>query len=166
MGPTGQKAGPPPRSWVKAWLETKMAMDSMTKDELRVWRLIQNKIGENSTQHDVSGQRDDGPTVSPATAQERTDSMRRVTELLEAKPGTFVFTFRAPYEHEPDEPTRIQESNERNRFSISKHVDERPAGNGEPGRMAGALILDWATTVHRVRFYTYEKDHVCIPLGG
>ena len=73
-----------------------------------------------------------------------------MAELLEAKPGTFVFTFRAPYEDEPDEPTRTEESNERNRFSIAKHMDERPAGNGEPGRMADALILDGATTVHRV----------------
>ena len=124
-----------------------MTTDSMTKDEVHVWRLVQNRISENSAQHDVPGQQDDGSTVPTATAQEQTDSRRRVTELLEAKPGTFAFTFRAPYDDEPDVPARIQESNEQNRFSLAQHVDERPAGNGEPGRMAGALILDGATTI-------------------
>ena len=80
-----------PPSWVKAWLETKMTMDSMTKDKLRVWRLVQNKIGENSTQYDISGQQDDGSTVSAAPAQEQTDSRRRVSQLLEA--GHFCLHF-------------------------------------------------------------------------
>ena len=95
-----------PPAWVKAWLETRMTTDSMTKDELRVWKLIQTRIDINKDlrQHDDSGQQDDGSTATGAAAQEHADSRRRMTELLEVKPGTFVFTFRAPADEEPDEP--------------------------------------------------------------
>ena len=85
-----------PPAWVKAWLETRMTTDSMTRDELRVWKLVQTRINEDLGQHDVSGQQDDGSTATAATAHEYADSRRRMTELLEAKPGTFVITFRAP----------------------------------------------------------------------
>ena len=30
-----------PPAWVKAWLETRMTTESMTKDELRIWKLVQ-----------------------------------------------------------------------------------------------------------------------------
>ena len=37
-----------PPAWVKAWLETRMTTDSMTKDELCVWKLVQTRINEDS----------------------------------------------------------------------------------------------------------------------
>ena len=51
---------------------------------------------------------------------------------------------------------RIQESEERKWFSIAKHVNQKLACHGEPGRAAGALIFDGAATVHRVQFYPYD----------
>ena len=52
------KIRPPP--WVKAWLQTRMTTKSMTKDELRVWKLVQARINKDSRQYDVSGQNNDG----------------------------------------------------------------------------------------------------------
>ena len=54
--------------WVRAWLETRMTTESITKDELRMWELVQARIKEDSRQHDVSGQQDDGSTATAATA--------------------------------------------------------------------------------------------------
>ena len=82
-----------------------MTTSSITKEELRVWKLVQTRINEDLQQHDVSGQQDDDLTAQAAASQEHTDSRQRMAELLEAKPGTFVFTFRAPTDDEPDEPT-------------------------------------------------------------
>ena len=156
--------------WVKTWLETRMTTESMTKDELRVWKLVHARINEDSRQHDVSGQQDDGSTATATTAREYADSRRRVTELLGVKPGTFVLTFRAPADEEPNEPTRIQESEEQNRFSIANHVDKKQACQGGPGRAAGAMIFDGNSSVHRVQYYSYdmlgsfEVPGFCIPV--
>ena len=42
-----------PPSWVKAWLETRTTTESMTEDELRVWKPVQARINKDSRQHDV-----------------------------------------------------------------------------------------------------------------
>ena len=91
------------------------------------------RVDKDSRQHDVPEQHDDGSPATAATAREYAESRRRITELLDAKPGTSVLIFRAPTDKEPDEPARIQGSEEQTRFSIAKHMDEKQLSQSEPG---------------------------------
>ena len=111
-----------------------MTTENMTKDELQNWKLVQARIND-------SGELDDDAKAAAAAVHKRAESRRRVTELLDAKPDTFVLTFQTPIDKESDETARIRESKDERRFSIAKHVDEKQP----PGRAAGALMILTAT---------------------
>ena len=82
-----------PLPWVKAWLETKMTSDDMTKEELRIWEMVKARLDEDPTQDGVLGEQDEVSRATAATAAARTESRQRISELHDAKPGTPVLTF-------------------------------------------------------------------------
>ena len=84
---TEHKIRPP--AWVKAWLETRITTENMTKDAMQIWKLVQARLNEDSKQHDVSEESHDDSKAATAEANESAESRRRVTELLDAKLGTF-----------------------------------------------------------------------------
>ena len=83
-----------PPLWVKAWVETKMTLDSMTKKELMIWKFVKARLDEDSTQDNVPGEQDENSKAADATTAARAESRRRISELLDAKPSTPVLTFR------------------------------------------------------------------------
>jgi hypothetical protein len=108
-----------PPLWVKAWVETKMTLDSMTKKELMIWKFVKARLDEDSTQDNVPGEQDENSKAADATTAARAESRRRFSELLDAKPGAPVLTFRPPTEDGDAELRCVRESDDNTRYSIA-----------------------------------------------
>ena len=66
------KIRPPP--WVRAWAETKMTSDNMTKEELRIWKMVKARLDEDPAQDNVPGEQDEDSEAAAATAAARAES--------------------------------------------------------------------------------------------
>ena len=80
------KIRPPP--WVKAWVETKMTFNNMTKEELMIWKLVKVRLDEDLTQGNISSEQDENSKAADATTAACAEPRRRISELLDAKPST------------------------------------------------------------------------------
>ena len=81
------KIRPPP--WIRAWVETRVTMDNMTKEELNVWKLVKSRPAEDQAQLNVANEQDEASVNAAAAAATLAKSRRRVCKF-ESKPGTCV----------------------------------------------------------------------------
>ena len=62
---SGHKIRPP--LWVRAWMETQMTLNNMTKEELKVWRMVKARLAEDQAQGNVIDKQGDASRAA-ATA--------------------------------------------------------------------------------------------------
>ena len=91
-----------------------MKFDNMTKEELKIWKMVKARLTADPMLDNVLDGQDEDSKAAAAAATALAESRRRICELLEAKPGTPVLTFWTPTEDEDAELLHVRESDENN----------------------------------------------------
>ena len=94
---------------------------------------VKARRAEDQAQFNVIDEQDEAFMNAAAVAAAIADSQRRICELIDSKAGTSAITYRSPNKAEGIRQDRVRESPDTDRFSIAKHVEERPPKQGDPG---------------------------------
>ena len=70
-----------------------MTMENMTKEELKVWRMVKARWAEDQAQFNVIDEQDEAFMNAAAVAAAIADSQRRICELIDSKAGTSAITY-------------------------------------------------------------------------
>ena len=84
-----------------------MTMDNMTKDELKVWRMVKSRLAEDQAQFDVNNEQDEASMNAAAVAATLAESQQRFCPFTNSKPSTCVITHQIPTKDEGTEQAHI-----------------------------------------------------------